>query len=281
MLNLPECAVALQKCGITALLYDPRNTGASGGNPRNDIGPPQSVGDISDALTYLLTLPSVDPTQVGLFGISFGGSVALSASALDMRLSFTIAVAPLTDFDFISLSQRKRVLKRCMMDRESQVLGNKPFNVPVINKEGENAVGFGHGIDKDRYGKLVRDGREIAPGHVNSVTLMTYYKLAMWTPWPLWKRLGPGSAETAGEGILKGLKGALFIVPGMDKMSYPELQKKYYHEIENQIGFQKRLIEVDGAEHENILGEKYLDWLVEGITSFIKEVVNRPSNRGS
>ncbi|RYP09949.1 hypothetical protein DL765_008263 [Monosporascus sp. GIB2] len=79
-----------------ALLYDPRNTGASGGHPRNDIDPSQSVGDISDALSHLLTLPSVIPMQVGLT------------------------------------------------------------------------------LDQDR--------REIAPWHVNSVTLMTYYEIALWTP---------------------------------------------------------------------------------------------------
>jgi hypothetical protein len=66
-----------------------------------------------------------------------------------------------------------------MKGHESQVLGTSPFTVPVSNERGQNAVGFGHGIDKDRYGKLVRERREISPGHVNRVTLNTYYKVAM------------------------------------------------------------------------------------------------------
>ncbi|RYP85006.1 hypothetical protein DL769_001049 [Monosporascus sp. CRB-8-3] len=273
MLNLPECAVAFQDRGITALLYHPRNTGASGGHPRNDIDPPQSVGDISDALTHLLTLPSVIPMQVGLFGISFGGSVALSASALDTRLSFTIAVAPLTDFDFISPVHRRRVLDKCMKDRESQVLGNEPFKVPVINKEGENAVGFGHGVDKERYAKLVQEGREIAPGHVNSVTLMTYYKIAMWTPWPLWNRIGSGNTRYAGKSTPNRIRGALFVVPEKDQMSYPALQRKCYHNIKTYAEFRKHMVEVAGAGHEDVLGEKHLPGILEDITSFIKGVL--------
>lgn len=273
MLNLPDCASSLQNHGITTLLYDPRNTGSSGGHLRNDIDPPQAISDISDALTHLLSLPSVTPSQAGLFGISFGGSVALTASALDPRLAFTVAVAPLTDFDFASFAQRRRVLLKCAKDRESQVLGNEPFKVPVINKDGENAVGFGHGIDAEKCGRLVREAREIAPGYVNSVTMMTYYKLAMWTPWPLWKTLGLGVAESGGRRSARGLKGVLVVVPELDTMSFPALQRQCYEDIECEEGFQKRLVEVEGAGHEDVLGEKYLEGIIERITTFINGVV--------
>lgn len=266
-MEFPACASALQKNGITALLYDPRNMGASGGQPRNDIDPPQSVSDLSDALTHLLNLPSVDSAQAGLLGMSFGGTVVLSAAALDPRCRFVVSVAPLTDLDFTSPEQRMRVLRKCMQDRESQVMGNAPFVVPVINEQGESPVGFGHGIDKERYGRLVSQGREIAPGHVNRVTLMTYYKLAMWTPWPLWKCLGTGD----GKG---GTRGAMFVIPEKDTMSYPELQRRYYDEIPDGVDFRKRKIEVEGAGHEDVLGEAYLDAIVTGINEFVQRILD-------
>lgn len=113
MLNLPECASAFQMMGITTLLYDPRSTGSSGGEPRNDIDPPQAVGDMSDALTHLISLPTVDPSQAGVFGISFGGTVALTAAAVDPRARLVVAVAPLAELDFESPEQRVRVLQKC------------------------------------------------------------------------------------------------------------------------------------------------------------------------
>ncbi|KJZ72360.1 hypothetical protein HIM_08286 [Hirsutella minnesotensis 3608] len=267
MLNFPECASALQKHGITTLLYDPRNTGSSGGQPRNDIDPPQSVSDLSDALSQLASLPSVDSAQAGLLGMSFGGSVALSAAAVDPRCCFVIAVAPLMDMDFTSSAQRTRVLRKCMQDRESQVMGNSPYSLSVVNDKGESPAGFGHGIDKERYGRLVSQGQEIAPGYVNRVTLMTYYKLAMWTPWPLWKCLGSGD----GKG---GTRGVMFIIPGEDAMSYPDLQRQYYDEIPESAGFLKRKMEVEGAGHEDVLGDVYLDAIIQGMTEFVECVLD-------
>lgn len=268
MLNFPDCAAALQQQGITALLYDPRSTGASGGHPRNHIDPPQAVADLSDALTHLLTLPSVDTSQAGLLGMSFGGCVALSAGAVDPRSRFVVAVAPLADLDFASPAQRARVLRRCAQDRESQVLGNPPFIVPVVNERGESPVGFGHGIDRERYARLVGQGREIAPGHENRVTLMTYYKLAMWTPWPLWRCLAYGD----GKG---GTRGVMFVIPEKDTMSYPELQRKHYDDLlESGTGFRKTKIEVAAAGHEDVLGEEHLEIIVVGITGFIRAVLD-------
>ncbi|KAH7307966.1 Alpha/Beta hydrolase protein [Stachybotrys elegans] len=143
-MNLPDCAAELQKHGFTVLLYDPRTVGSSDGEPRNDIDPLQAVRDMSDALTHLKSLPSVLHSQAGLFGISFGGAVALSTAAVDPRVRFTIAVAPLTDLDFISTPRRWRLLQKCMKDRESQVFGNRPLIIPMVNDKGENVAGFGH-----------------------------------------------------------------------------------------------------------------------------------------
>lgn len=265
MMNYPECAAALQAKGVTVLLYDPRNIGSSAGEPRNDIDPPQWVSDISDALTHLLTVASVKTAQAGIFGLSFGGTVALSAAAVDPRCCFIVAAAPLTDLDFASSSQRIRVLRKCVQDRESQIMGNKAFTVPVINSRGENAVGFGHGIDTEKYARLVNGGREIAPGHVNRVTLMTYYKVALWTPWPLWNQLGSGDGQEA-------LKGVVFVVPENDTMSYPELQRKVYNELPKAAALQQTKIEVEGAGHEDLLADKHLLTVVDQLVGFLNSL---------
>ncbi|KAK2599086.1 hypothetical protein QQS21_005427 [Conoideocrella luteorostrata] len=94
ILNFPACSEALQKLGITVLLFDPRNIGSSDGESRHDIYPPQSILDLSDALTHLMALSSVNPAQAGMLGFSFGGTVALCAAALDPRCHFVVAIAP-------------------------------------------------------------------------------------------------------------------------------------------------------------------------------------------
>jgi pimeloyl-ACP methyl ester carboxylesterase len=221
-------------------------------------------------LTHLLNLPSVDPARAGLLGTSFGGSVALTAAAVDPRCRFVIAVAPLTDHDFTSPAQRTHVLRLCMRDRESQLVGSPPIVVPVINDQGENAVGFGHGIDKERYARLVKQGREIAPGHANRVTLMTYYKLAMWTPWSLWRECLASCGTEDGK---RRTRGVMFVIPGKDAMSYPELQRKCYDEIpDGVVGFRKTKLEVEEAGHEDVL-EAYLDPVIKGITNFVESLV--------
>ncbi|KAI1158928.1 Alpha/Beta hydrolase protein [Nemania serpens] len=275
MTNLPACAAALQKHRVTVLLYDPRGIGASGGLPRNEIDPPQYVADMSDALTHLLTLPSVDPNQAGMFGFSFGGSVALTAVSVDPRSRFVIAAAPVTDLDFISLAQRTRVLRKCAQDKESQVRGNAAFTVPLVNERGENAVGFGHGLDTELYARLVKGGRDLAPGHVNRTTLATYYKLAQWTPWPLWKHLGTGGNGDA----QSGLRGALFIVPAEDKVTYAAVQRKYFDEIDGGPGFYKSKIEVEGAGHEELFTERNLNVAIGGVVEFLEHISQSTSTR--
>lgn len=276
MVNLPQVASALQASGTTVLLYDPRSTGQSGGHPRNDIDPPQCVGDMADALTHLVTLPHVDPGRAGVLGFSFGGTVALTAACVDPRCAFVVAAAPLTDLDFVSPAQRARVMARCAQDRASQVLGNEPLSVPMVDERGRNSVGFGHGYDAEHYAALARKGRGgFAPGHVNRTTLMTYFKMAMWVPWPLWKTLGSGAGEEEKKKKMKkrsGLRGVMFVVPENDTMSYAELQRRHFDELPSHGSFRKEKIEVAGAGHEDVFSEEHLGTVAPGIAGFIKSL---------
>ncbi|KAK4222687.1 Alpha/Beta hydrolase protein [Podospora fimiseda] len=272
MLNLPSVASSLQSKGLTVLLYDPRGIGSSPGTFRGDIDPPQYISDLSDALTHLRNLASVNKDEVGIAGFSFGGTIALTTAAVDTRVKFVIALAPLTDLDFVSEEQRFRVLKKCMQDKESQVLGNEPVTVRVIDEEGKNPVGFGHegGFDKEKYGRLVREGREGGEGWVNKVSLESYWKISLWTPWPLWKLLGRKE---------RGLKGLMWVVPGRDEVSWPWLQERYFGEIEGEREgkggeVKVRKWVVDGLGHEEILNEENYGVVMEMVWRFVRECLN-------
>ena len=147
---VPDVAEQFQKNGITALIYDPRTLGLSDGLPRNDIDPARQVSDYSDAVTFVKSLPNVDSSMIGIWGMSFSGVIALSSTALDPRIRFCIAICPLLNLEY-EASKFPKVLAKLQQDRESQLGGNKPLYVPVLTAEGKNPAGMGLGADKEEF----------------------------------------------------------------------------------------------------------------------------------
>ncbi|KAL3465724.1 Alpha/Beta hydrolase protein [Aspergillus heterothallicus] len=134
----PGVPEELQKAGITALVYDPRNTGTSGGFPRNDINPFAQVEDYSDAFCYLSTLPIVDAKAVFFWGISLSAGIALSAASVDRRIAGVIAVAPIFKFLPVTEADARRLKSKMAKDREAQVLrGEEGYILPIMESLAE------------------------------------------------------------------------------------------------------------------------------------------------
>jgi dienelactone hydrolase len=74
------------------LVYDKRGDGESGGNWK-DVGFEARAGDVEAAVRRLRDLPTVDPTRVGLIGVSQGSWVADVVAAADPRLGFVVHVS--------------------------------------------------------------------------------------------------------------------------------------------------------------------------------------------
>ncbi|PYI04017.1 alpha/beta-hydrolase [Aspergillus sclerotiicarbonarius CBS 121057] len=239
MLGLPDVATHFQTHGLTVLLYDPRTTGLSDGTPRNDIDPHLQASDYSDALTFLSTQPTVDPSQLFFWGMSFSAAVALCAASTDKRIRGIIAVAPLTNFTYTP-EKLPKVLARCMQDRVSQLAGNEPYYLPMLNEKGENPAGFGVGVDKEQYGRIVNAGKEIARGHVNRTTIQSYYKMVMWQPFGLWEMVRPTPV--------------LFVVPELDRLSPAERQLGHFERLEGP----KRLFVQKGVGHMEVVEGAHL-----------------------
>jgi fermentation-respiration switch protein FrsA (DUF1100 family) len=75
--------------GFGTLLVDARGHGASGGRAM-DFGW-NGEGDIAAAIDYLATRPDVDPTRIGVVGLSMGGEEAIGALAADDRIRAVVA----------------------------------------------------------------------------------------------------------------------------------------------------------------------------------------------
>src|SRR5919204_1684873 len=57
--------------GLNVLVFDNRCFGASDGEPRQEIDPWAQVRDYRHAITYLYTVPEVDPGRIGIWGSSY------------------------------------------------------------------------------------------------------------------------------------------------------------------------------------------------------------------
>jgi pimeloyl-ACP methyl ester carboxylesterase len=91
---LDRYAEVFCEAGLAVLLYDHRNFGMSGGEPRQLINPWIQARGYRDALNYLLSRTDVSADKVAAWGDSYSGMIALSVGALDPRFAAVAAQCP-------------------------------------------------------------------------------------------------------------------------------------------------------------------------------------------
>ncbi|KAJ6443719.1 31.7 kDa protein in traX-finO intergenic region [Purpureocillium lavendulum] len=230
---VPEVAEQFQLAGITALIYDPRNLGLSDGEPRNEVDPMKQVSDYSDALTYLRTLPEVDPDKIIFWGQSFAGCVALCAGALDKRARMVVSICPLLDFE----------------------LTPEKFPKVLAKKDGVNPAGLGIGADKEEFDYMVNAKKYGAARHENRTTLQTYYKLIMWQPYGIMKYMHQTPV--------------LMVIPELDQISPPEQQHSLFSTFP---GPKKAHVSI-GKGHLNVLSGPEFPDLIKMQVDFIQDIL--------
>ena len=80
--------------GLAVLLYDHRNFGASGGEPRQEINPWIQARGYRDAVNYLLTRSDVRTDRIAAWGDSYSGMIALVVGALEPRFAAVAVQCP-------------------------------------------------------------------------------------------------------------------------------------------------------------------------------------------
>jgi hypothetical protein len=89
-----QYARRLARNGYTALIFDPRYRGESGGEPRCLEDPVAKVEDLRAAVAFLATRPDVDAERLAVLGVCMGGNSAVHAAADDPLISVVATVTP-------------------------------------------------------------------------------------------------------------------------------------------------------------------------------------------
>lgn len=82
--------------GWFVFTFDYRGFGGSEGQ-RGRHRPLEQAQDAYDALTYMQSVPGIDPQRLGIFGTSFGGAHGIWITAHDERVKCLVASAAVTD----------------------------------------------------------------------------------------------------------------------------------------------------------------------------------------
>ncbi len=87
-------AEAFCRAGFAAVLYDHRNFGSSGGEPRQEINPWVQARGYRDAISCAAQLPEIDAERIAIWGDSYTGGQVLVVAAVDRRVKAVVAQCP-------------------------------------------------------------------------------------------------------------------------------------------------------------------------------------------
>lgn len=93
-MGVDRYAEAFAEAGVSALLYDHRNLGISGGEPRQEINPWVQCRGYRDAISFAEGIAGHDPDRIGIWGDSFTGGQVFLVAACDARVRVVVAQCP-------------------------------------------------------------------------------------------------------------------------------------------------------------------------------------------
>lgn len=126
---LPDNARVLNEAGYVAMTFDYKGWGDSEG-ARSRLAPYSRVADVQAALTFLGTVPEVDPDRLGIYGTSYGGATVVWVGAIDTRVKCVVSVVGIGNGERWMRSVRRPdewhdLLERSRQDRMKRALDGK------------------------------------------------------------------------------------------------------------------------------------------------------------
>jgi uncharacterized protein len=137
--GLPAFAERFAGVGITALTFDFRHLGGSGGEPRQVIDTNRQQADFRAAVSFARGLEGIDADAVAVWGFSSGGGLAIYTAADDHRIAAAIALCPATDTIAVLRRMPMRTLNAVNVAILRNMLGRARVHVPVAARPGSIA----------------------------------------------------------------------------------------------------------------------------------------------
>jgi pimeloyl-ACP methyl ester carboxylesterase len=138
--GIPAYAERFTTAGFTAVAFDYRHWGDSGGEPRGWVSISRRQ-DWRAAVAFARALPGADPGRVALWGMSFGGGLALATAAADAQIAAVIALVLVTDGLAAWLQPAPPAHVACLLGRAvKEAATRRPVTMPIAGAPGDFAL---------------------------------------------------------------------------------------------------------------------------------------------
>jgi pimeloyl-ACP methyl ester carboxylesterase len=87
-------ARGIADAGVSVLLFDVRGFGYSDGEPRHEINPWAQARDYRAAIAFLRSTDGIDPSRVGIWGVSLSAAIASVVAAADPEIAAVVLQVP-------------------------------------------------------------------------------------------------------------------------------------------------------------------------------------------
>jgi uncharacterized protein len=138
--GLPAFAERFADSGVTALAFDFRHLGASGGGPRQLIDLDRQRADFRAAVSFARGLEGVDGDAVAVWGFSMAGGHAIYTATGDQQIAAALALCPVTDLLATVRMAPTRNSLRITIDTLRNAAGRRPVHIPVAGRPGSYAL---------------------------------------------------------------------------------------------------------------------------------------------
>jgi alpha/beta superfamily hydrolase len=142
--RLAAYAERFADAGLTALVFDYRSFGASGGEPRQVLDIGRQHDDWRSAIAYARALDGVDRERVAIWGSSFSGGHVAALAADDHHIAAAISQAPFMDglVNLPALGARHslKLTAHGLRDQLRALAGRPQHNIGIVGPPGSTAV---------------------------------------------------------------------------------------------------------------------------------------------
>lgn len=145
-MGLPWFAEQFARAGYVVCLYDHRGIGESDGSPRALVDPWMQTRDMWQVVDHVLTLPTVHPERVALWGSSFSGGEAIVLGALHPDVHAVIANAPFAGLGD-AMKSAEEISQRCFamrvaFEQTGLDIGRREIGPMAVVVDGDTETAF-------------------------------------------------------------------------------------------------------------------------------------------